>query len=337
MCANTSTPCIRNMFFKLNKIPVLVIKLIITVGLLYWLYSYADSDSIKRSLILVGSTQVIVATSLHVGVFLLGGVRWWLLLRHTGVSVPFRKILPSYYLGVFSNNFLPTSMGGDVIRVIHLKLRGLSAKALVGSAMVDRIIGLTAVVVMGTASVVLSPDIRLGANSKIFMLIFTAAVFAILWFLLTPAFIGLIEKLAQRYRHTRIRKALLEIIAICYSYRSTKKLIFAAFGVALVMQGLAIWIYYYLGASIGIELSPMTYYAIIPIVFLATNIPLSIGGLGIREGALVALLVSVNIDTQLAITLSLLFLFVLWLSSVPGAAVMAFGAGKSLSQSDPHR
>ena len=122
-----------------------------------------------------------------------------------------------------------------------------------------------------------------------------------------------------------------------YSYRSTKKLILAAFGVALVMQGLAIWIYYYLGASIGIELSPMTYYTIIPIVFLATNIPLSIGGLGIREGALVALLMSVNIDTQLAITLSLLFLFVLWLSSVPGAAVMAFGAGKSLGRGDPNR
>jgi hypothetical protein len=103
------------------------------------------------------------------------------------------------------------------------------------------------------------------------------------------------------------------------------------------MQGLAIWIYYYLGASIGIELSPMTYYTIIPIVFLVTSIPLSIGGLGIREGALVALLMSVNIDTQLAITLSLLFLFVLWLSSVPGAAVMAFGVGKSLGRGDPNR
>lgn len=90
------------------------------------------------------------------------------------------------------------------------------------------------------------------------------------------------------------------------------------------MQALAIWIYYYLGTNIGIELSPATYYVIIPIVFLVTNIPLSIGGLGIREGALVALLVSVNINSQLAITLSLLYLFVLWLSSAPGVAVMTF-------------
>src|SRR3989344_175843 len=126
---------------KPKKILALIAKLFITAGLIYWLYSYADSDSIKRGLTHIGWMQILIATCLHVGVFLLGSVRWWLLLGHTGVSIPLRKIVPSYYLGVFFNNLLPTGMGGDVVRIVRLKLRGLSAKALIGSAMVDRIIG----------------------------------------------------------------------------------------------------------------------------------------------------------------------------------------------------
>ena len=159
--------------------------------------------------------QILIATCLHVGVFLLGSVRWWLLLGHTGVSISLRKILPSYYLGVFFNNLLPSGMGGDVIRIVRLRLRGLSAKAMIGFAMVDRIIGLAAVIAMGTVSIMLSSDIKLDANKKIFVLMLAVTVFAVLWFLLTPAFVGLVEKLAHRYRHTRLRKALVDVIAIC--------------------------------------------------------------------------------------------------------------------------
>lgn len=303
---------------------LILVKLLITAGFIYWLYANADRETLKRSLTLIAPMQLLGAACLHIGVFCLGAWRWWLLLRRAGVSTSFQKIVPSYYLGVFFNNLLPTSMGGDVVRIIHLKLRGLSTRVLVGSAMIDRIVGLSTVVLMGTVSIMFSPDIRLSVNNRAFLLILVGLAFALLWLMLTPAFIRLIEMIAHRYRHTRIRKALLDVIVLCYSYRSAKASILLALGITLVMQSLVIMIYYYLGTGIGIQLPLITYFAIIPIVFLAASIPVSIGGLGVREGALVGLLVSANIDIQHAIALSLLYLLVLWFSSLPGAVVLLF-------------
>jgi uncharacterized protein (TIRG00374 family) len=304
---------------------LIIIKLLITAGFIYWLYTNADRETIKRSLALIAPMQLLGATFLNIGVFWLGAYRWWLLLRRAGAATSFQQIAPSYYLGVFFNNLLPTSMGGDVVRTVHLKMRGLSTRVLVGSAMIDRIIGLSTVVVMGTVSIMFSPDIRLSVGNRALLLLLVVAAFSFLWLALTPTFLKLIEKLVLRYHHTRIRKALLDVIVLCYSYKSAKNIIFLAFGITLVMQSLVIMIYYYLGTAVGIQLPLITYFAIIPVVFLAASIPVSIGGLGIREGVLVGLLLSANIDIQHAIALSLLYLLVLWLSSLPGAIVLLFG------------
>lgn len=309
--------------FTKNSLLILI-KILVTTGFIYWLYTYADRDSIKRSLTLVKPLSLLTAACLHIGVFSLSAGRWWLLLKQAGISISFQKIIPSYYLGVFFNNLLPTSMGGDVVRTFHLKLRGLSTRVLIGSAMIDRIIGLATVMVMGTVSIMFSPDIKLGTSNKISLLILVGLIFSFLWLMLTPTFIRHIEQLTGRYRHTRIRKALLDVIVLCYSYKSARGIILFALGLTLIMQALVIVIYYYLGTGIGIQLPLITYFAIIPIVFLAGSIPISIGGLGVREGALVGLLVSAHIDIQHAIALSLLYLLVLWLSSLPGAVVLLF-------------
>ncbi len=90
------------------------------------------------------------------------------------------------------------------------------------------------------------------------------------------------------------------------------------------MQSAVIAAYYILGKTVGITLSLFAYFGIIPIVFLAGALPVSVGGIGVRESALVGLLVAIGINTQLAIALSLLFLFVLLVSSLPGGVVMLF-------------
>lgn len=298
------------------------VKTLITCGLIYWLFSTIDGGSVVRIFSLIKPIQIIGAIGLHICVFFLGAFRWWLLFKHTGISSPFLRALPSYYLGVFFNNFLPTGMGGDIIRTLHLNLRGLNAKTLIASAIADRVIGLTVMLAIAATSLSLSQDVNLSGHSKIFLLLTVLVAIIGPWLLLTSRFINLVEKLARKYQHTRVRRVLLEILSLCSSYRSAKKLILIAVGVSVIMQGLAIFIYYFLGRGIGIGLSLTTYFAVIPLVFVAASLPISIGGLGVREGVLVGLLVTVGVDEQLAFALSLLYLLVLWTSSLPGAFVM---------------
>jgi len=91
---------------------------------------------------------------------------------------------------------------------------------------------------------------------------------------------------------------------------------------AAAMQTLVIATYYLLASGIGIELSLITLFAFVSMVQVAASLPISLGGLGIREGVLVALLAGIGVDIQLGVALSLLFLLTLWLCSLPGAVVM---------------
>jgi uncharacterized membrane protein YbhN (UPF0104 family) len=91
--------------------------------------------------------------------------------------------------------------------------------------------------------------------------------------------------------------------------------------ISTIAQGLIILTYYLIGRGLGLEISFTTYLVAIPAVFLAASLPVSIGGLGVREGTLVGLLVAAGANLPLAINLSLVYLMVLWISTLPGALV----------------
>jgi uncharacterized protein (TIRG00374 family) len=251
-----------------------------------------------------------------------GSIRWWLLLRHKVNTVHYTRILPGYFLGIFFNNILPTTMGGDIVRTLYLSLRGVNAKALIGSALIDRTIGLFSMLVFGFICISLSSEIALQDSDRTILLATGIIGAAGMWIFLSPGFLILTRRMVTTYQHTRIRKFLLETVQLCHSYKSARGKLLAAIGLTIIMQSAVIASYYVLGKTIGITLSPFTYFAIIPLVSLAGAVPISLGGIGVRESALVGLLVMIGVDTQLAITLSLLYLFVLLASSLPGALVM---------------
>lgn len=313
----------RGQVLKTYKKPILIaVKIIVTAVLVAWLLTKINYDALLETLSALNPLLLAAAVALQAMAFVLGGFRWWVLLRHVHEQIQFHKVFPSYYLGLFFNNFLPTGFGGDVIRTIHLNLRGLRAKDLVVSALIDRTIGLMVVLLLGAGSIAFSPDVNLGGNAKLILTLCFSAIFGIALLITWPRFIALIEDFHHRYQHTRAWGTLLGMIRLCHSYRARPGLVMGALVLTLLMQSMVIFTYYLLGNSIGIELSLITYFGIIPIVFIAANLPVSIGGLGVRETALVALLAAANIDAQRAIALSLLYLLVLWIASVPGAGVI---------------
>lgn len=307
---------------RLQKYAAIAIKLGVTAALLYWLYAGIDYASVSANLAKISVAMVALVSGTHVLAFLLGGFRWWLLLQQTTISTPFIQILPSYYLGLFFNNILPSNMGGDVVRVLHLNLRGLSAKALMASTIVDRLIGVLVVLLMGVICLLLSPNIDLQSKTRMYLLALLVAAVTAPVVLLSPLPDLLLSRMRARYQHTRIRRVLLETVTLCHSYRSRIRLILCAAAISLVMQSLIISIYYLLGQGVGIDLPLVTYFAIIPVVYFIASLPISIGGLGVREGVLVGFLMAMHIDRQLAISLSLLYLAVFWVATIPGVFVL---------------
>ena len=313
---------------------LLFIKAAVTLALIYWLMARLDVETVRHILAQSNLAYILLSFVALSAVFAVGCIRWWILIGHLGLSIPLRQVLPSYYLGLFFNNFLPTGVGGDVARTIHLNLRGHSVKSLISSALADRVIGLVVMLLMGAISILLSPELHVENDQKSYLVILIALGIvsgALLFWFSDRLPIG---KLSQRYQHTRIRKAILEVIHLCFTYRTAIRLVISAMLLSVVVQSLVILTYYLLANGIGIDLSLITFFAFVSVVQLATSLPISIGGLGIREGVMVALLTSVSVDVNLATTLSLLFLLVLWLCTLPGAMVLLLDKG---SRSDAAR
>jgi len=143
---------------------------------------------------------------------------------------------------------------------------------------------------------------------------------------LTPWTGSLLKWLQRHSRETKIRRGIVDSVLLCYSYRSQPALLLLAALISVLAQSLIILAFVLLGHGIGLDVPVATYFVIVPIVFVAAMLPISLGGLGVREGVLVGLLIAFGADRQLAIGLSLLYLFVLWLSTLPGAAVLLLGA-----------
>jgi len=306
------------------KIIFTLLKLAITASLCYWLFTSIDINGLWINITQLGAFPIVAGVLLHFIVILLGAFRWWTLLTHTHTATPFYRALPSYYLGVFFNNFLPTGLGGDTVRILHLRVRGISTKSLVSTTIMDRAIGLSTVAIMGLCGVLISEELGISSHTKtVLVTLFVVGLLSVglMW---SDRSVRFVENLAQKYRHTRVRAWLLDIILTCYSYRATKSRIAFAYMISAVGQSLVILTYYMLGHGLGLKLSIATYFVAIPAVFLAASVPVSIGGLGIREGTLVGMLVAAGANLQLAINLSLVYLLVLWLSALPGALVLLF-------------
>lgn len=304
-----------------KKGALIFLKLIVTGITIWWLWSMTDYTALLRAFRHIAPIIIAAALCMNIFAFLIGSARWWILLCHTTGRIAYKKVLPSYYLGIFFNNILPTSMGGDVVRTFHLGLRGVNIQAQLGSTVADRSIGLFVSLLIGSICIFISPDINIGQYDKLLMMMILIIFAAGTWLFFSAFSIAYIERLEIKYQSTRVRRFILETLRLCHKYRSARGSLIAALILTVIMQSSVILAYYILGIGIGVKLSIMTYFAVIPIVFLAASIPISIGGIGVREGTLVGLLIKAGADTQHAIALSLLYLVVLLLSSLPGGAI----------------
>jgi len=306
---------------KPKALVLLLLKALITGVLLWWLSRYFNYQQIRESLQEVDPDLILLAIGLHILSYMAGAVRWWLLFRHLAGPVSLRQIIPSYYLGVFFNNVLPSAYGGDLARSARLYVSGMSGSALVGSALMDRILGLVSVVMMGGIALILMPPVLANRFAwPVLGAISLGLVFVFVLFVL-PGWVKIVDRgLGDRW--PRIRAVL-----SCFPrYRAAPQLLLSALGLSLLNQALVVVVFLLLAPAVGIDVPMLQFVVILMLVFLVASLPISLGGLGPREGILMALLLPLGVDSSLVLTLSIVYLFVLWCAAMPGALVLLFRA-----------
>jgi uncharacterized protein (TIRG00374 family) len=298
---------------RLQNILLFVFKLLVTAACLWWLGRYADLAAIKHSLTGFSLSIILAGVVLHVGVYVAGAVRWWYLFSHLAGPVRFGQVLPSYYLGVFFNNFLPTAYGGDLARSARLYVSGMSGNALLGSAVMDRLLGLAAVIAIGGLALIFTDA---SPFSRLAWVVFAGGTVAVL---LAVALIVLPDwNRALDSRYGRRWPRLSALLASFLSYSKAPQLILKAFLLSVLNQLLVVAVMILLAREAQLSVSGLQLVTLLMLVFLVASLPVSLGGLGPREGALMALMLPLGVEASAVLAVSISYLVVLWASALPG-------------------
>ena len=280
-------------------------KLCVSIGLIGYLASQlalgdlAEIFASMRPSLFVGAVLFFVLSN---G---LGTVQWFLLLRAQDLPVSFRQALIFYFVGVFFNNVLLGNIGGDAMRI--LDIRRLTGKATGGVAatFMDRFIGL-----FSTCSLALVAYPLIATGERAWLVSVLLSVFIGLIVLLAMGLSqrigGFIETLIVRFLPEKIGEIVGKLRQSIVVYRHRIGLLFIVWIISVGVQSSRILVYWMAGLALGMDPGLLYFICFQPVAAVLAALPISVGGLGVREGVLVGLFASVGVGQELSTAMSLL-------------------------------
>jgi len=326
---------------KLKSRIFVFLRIVVSAGILFFLFKTQFNnfkevaDAFKLSNInywFIGLSFVMNCVVIYLIV-----LRWNILLRTQKVLTSQSFLLGSYLVGCFFNIFLPTSIGGDIYRIYDTsKIKNSSAMKAASIILMDRFTGLISVIIylmvvlpLGFLSIS-HVEFMIGkwqvSNQILIMLIVIIFIFSILIVLmmLLPDVFRL-NRLFRKIKFLhRWEDKFKQIYETFKEFRKFKLILFINILLSFVLQFAFTLCYYFAGLSFGIrELSLLSFIFIVQLINILTMLPISIGGVGIREGTFVVLVGALGGPKDMAAIVSIVVLMILLVPSIVGGIIYA--------------
>jgi len=226
--------------------------------------------------------------------------RWQILLTALMIDIPLAKLTALYFVGTFFNNILPTGIGGDVVRVYELSKQSKRPIESVGTVLLDRATGLLVLFLIALLALPFSCQL-ITPNVTATILLLCLGSWAGLGLVLRRDWL-------ERWGLLRIMAKIKKLRELYESvYTCGPKAIGGALAVSFVFNVLLIAVNYLIALSLGVEISLRYFLLFIPLISFLLVLPISLSGLGVREGAYVYLFAQAGVSAPLALAMSLLF------------------------------
>lgn len=290
------------------------------LGLLVWWLPFDDLWSAMRSVPLAAWP---VAVGVYLGAHLLGVVKWRLLVNTAGAALSVRMAIQAYYWGLFGNLFLPSIVGGDVVRAGVAMRQARSKSALLLGSLIDRVQDVVGLGVLAGIGALLAPR-ALDATSRRIFVVFAALVTAA----------GIIGLLSLRFFPVKrvpfkVRRLLVRVRQAVRATASRPEALALAFTLGLAVQSALILVNWELGRLIGIDIPLYVWFFVWPLAKIAGLAPLTQGGIGVREAAQAALFAPFGVSAVPAVATGLVFEAVIITGGLMAGAISTFVAASA--------
>jgi len=300
----------------MKRIYIILLKLFVSLGLLAFVFTKIDFNSFVNVFHNIKLFYLFLALLLTFAGFLLAAWKWKIALVAQDIHIGFWTLVGSYMVGLFFGNVLPTSYGGDIIRIYDTaKLSKKKIKSF-SSLLFDRLAGFFVLLLIGFIAILFVPEFI-----WLLPIIGILLLFFILLFLFSDYNLGKIKIFDYLFKKFDKKNVIVRIKESINIYKKKPNLLTSILLISLFLQLNVILFNFFIVKGLGLMVPLAILFVFVPLVNVLTIIPMSINGLGVREFSYVYLFGLGGVAKFEALFISLTVFFIRIVSSLFGGIV----------------
>ena len=302
---------------------ILAVKIAISAGLIWLILSKVEFGDLRARLFSPHVAPLVGAFAVALLQVVVVTWRFRRIVTAIGQSIGFAAALVIGIIGIFFNQSLPSTIGGDAVRIWRLARAGMPLGGAVNSVLLDRITALIAILLMIAVSL---PALISMANNKAPVYAFATVALA---GVLSAALVIAVGKLPAPLLRFRMFGALQGLLADLRRLVMHPPVAVPVLGAAIVNHALTAAVVFGLAVAYEAPIGLWACLVLVPPVMLVAVVPISIAGWGVREGAMITAFGLIGITAGDALVVSVAFGIVNILLGLPGGLVFLVTNGKS--------
>ena len=288
-----------------KKILFLLLRALVTLLAFWIIFRKVDFSTFQQTILQAKLNWLLMSLALFILTQLGCIIRWHLLApKHPRLTFPF--LANSYLVGMFFSAFLPTTVGGDVMRSYDLiKATGQWREPL-ASVLMDRLVGITGLMILALIAWISFAPVRQDHVMNLGILWLCGIVAAALCVLASRRLLNATLKPFGKIGLGQLQSHAKQFQETLLAYLRRPNILMGAMGLALANQLLGVLSTVASMKALNLEIPVLYLFIIIPIVSMVSQLPISLNGWGIREGTTVFLFHQVGIEPSMGLSLALI-------------------------------
>ncbi len=282
-----------------------------SLALLLYLLAQIDLAQLRAAQARLSPSLFGLAVALQLAGVFVSSLKWWLLLHALNQPLPYLWTVRIYLIGQFFNNFLPTMIGGDTVRVLLVHRRSGRVSAAIASVWVERLTGFVALTLIGWSGLGLSWQLLAGAPPVRLGVLFCLLVASLAVGVALGAPVG--ARVLARLGLPNIldwRSRLQRTAATISGYRTRRTTVAVVTALAFAYQLSWVAVHGAAARALGLEIPLQLLLLMVPISDIVGLVPIFFNNLGAREGTFVLFLSQLGAPAASAVALAFLIFLV---------------------------
>jgi len=307
---------------RARSIAINVVKAGVSLGLLWVLFRRVDMTRLWGYARHASPVWLAAALLLYLVMILASAWRWSLLLHAQHLRIPYSFLTSSYLVATFLNNFLPSNIGGDVIRIADTARIAGSKTLATTVVLIDRGIGLLGLALMAATGASLMQRLSVGpVGPRMLWAGFCVGAIVATPALLMPESMTRLLAPLRVFHQEWVDQRIAKLTAALTKFKETPTAVAGCFLGAVIVQTVLVLFYLAIAHSMNIPVGFAELAVIVPVSFIVQMIPVSLNGFGVREATFGFYFTRLGLPLESALLVSFMGAALIMLFSLSGGLV----------------